>query len=195
MGHVAYIAYRGDGGTAAARITTALQKVDLTDVDVEPYVLDDPDAQGVDWVLAEGPEIDPGKWARACEEAALDGLVSAGVGMLLTAHGDVGRAGSHLLPVPYAVTGEELEELDRWYVEEHADMLLRCPDWIRVRRLDVTVVAGEPWHRIVLHDVARADIFDAPEVQASMATPWRKDLASRPWFLAGGRYVLRKVSP
>ena len=104
----------------------------------------------------------------------------------------VGRRADWMLPIPYEAPADELATLDRWYEEEHVEMLLRCPAWLRVRRYAVDTVAGAEWNRLVLHDLTDGDVLQAPEVVASMRTPRREALAKRPWFLAGGRRPLRR---
>jgi hypothetical protein len=98
-----------------------------------------------------------------------------------------------LMAIPYETSPEEAAELDRWYEEEHTEMLLRCPDWVRVRRFQVTSTYGAAWNRLVLHDLSTEEVISTAEVAASMQTPWRLALAQRPWFLAGGRRPLRRL--
>ncbi len=104
------------------------------------------------------------------------------------------RHTTHLMPIPYSVAGHEADELDRWYAEEHVEMLLRCSDWLRVRRYRVERVSGESWTRLVVHDLAAPDVLERTEVRAAMATPWRQQLARRPWFLAEPRAALGVVA-
>jgi hypothetical protein len=94
--------------------------------------------------------------------------------------------------IPYEPPADEVEMLDRWYTEEHAELLLRSPSWVRIRRFAVDTVAGAAWKRLLIHDVTGEDALEAPEVVASQCTPWRCDLAARPWFLAGGRQPMRR---
>lgn len=97
----------------------------------------------------------------------------------------------HVMPIAYAVPADELDNLDRWYAEEHADKLLRCDAWLRVRRYEILAITGARWNRLVIHDLAAADVLQRDEVRAAMATPWRQALARRPWFLAEPRAALR----
>jgi hypothetical protein len=101
----------------------------------------------------------------------------------------------YLLPVPMAVPDSDLQELDRWYCEEHVGLLLRAPCWTRVERYTVDQVVGAEWTRLTLHSVERHDSLMAPEVRHAMSTAWRNALALRPWFLAGGRNMLVIAKP
>lgn len=94
---------------------------------------------------------------------------------------------THVMPVGIAAPPEEAGEVDRWYEEEHNGLLLRCPNWLRVRRYTVDEIDGAGWSRLALHDLASADVLSSPEVRAAMSTPWRDRLVERPWFLAEGR--------
>jgi hypothetical protein len=151
------------------------------------------------WLFAaEGPgSVD----APALAGLAVEALGGATTSAVVTATctplsedppGDVGSRADWMLPIPYAAPAEEVATLDRWYEEEHIELLLRCPAWLRVRRYAVDTVSHGGWNRLVVHDVADGDVLEAPEVVASMRTPRRVALAARPWFLAGGRRPLRR---
>jgi hypothetical protein len=111
--------------------------------------------------------------------------------------GDVAAPGydasrvTHVMPIPYAVPGDELEGLDRWYTDEHVEKLLLCDAWLRVRRYEIVGITGARWNRLVIHDLASKGVLERDEVRAAMATPWRQALARRPWFLAEPRATLR----
>lgn len=102
---------------------------------------------------------------------------------------------SHVMPVAIPAPPDEVEEVDRWYEEEHAELLLRCPDWLRVRRYAVEPVMGPAWSRLALHDLSSPDVLTSAHVRHAMATPWRERLGSRPWFLSEGRDALAVRRP
>lgn len=191
-----YAAYRSvvNDDEVSIRLLESVSDAGIDSDRITQYVGEEGATLASIW-LVEGKELDIGEWWRLCDTGSAGELVSAGAATLLTVQGDNRISAPYLLPVPYGVVGDDLEELDRWYIEEHADMLLKCPDWLSVRRYAVTSVAGDFWNRLVFHDLTISKIFDAPEVIASMATPWRTSLAQRPWFFAGGRSVLRRVVP
>jgi hypothetical protein len=94
---------------------------------------------------------------------------------------------SHVMPIAIAAPAGDVGEIDRWYEQEHAELLLRCPDWLRVRRYAIETIDGAAWSRLALHDLSSADVMSTPEVRAAIATPWRRRLAERPWFLGEAR--------
>jgi hypothetical protein len=97
---------------------------------------------------------------------------------------------THVMPVPIPVPEAHLEDVDRWYEEEHTELLLRCHDWLRVRRFAVEAVEGPAWTRLALHDLASPEVLATPQLRAAMATPWRDRLAGHDWFMAEGRVPL-----
>lgn len=97
---------------------------------------------------------------------------------------------THVLPIPYSAPDDEVEDLERWYSEEHTEKLLRCDAWLRVRRYRIEAIRGAEWNRLVVHDLAANDVLARDEVREAMATPWRQRLADRPWFMAEPRQPL-----
>lgn len=75
-----------------------------------------------------------------------------------------------------------LEELDKWYAEEHIPLLAKVPGWIRSRRfvlkdsgirgLDVPEEKVPPKY-LTIHEYASAPDFGGKEFQAAVNTPWR----------------------
>lgn len=180
-------------GTAEQVVASRLEGVDPRAVIDHYRVAGDGTVLG--WVVVDDPgEQSPRDWADAW--SAKDSgpeLISAGSLDLLSEDGSLdGIAPTHLLPVTYAIDGADLEDLDAWYVQEHAGLLLTCPDWHRVRRCAASHVVGIPWTRVILHDLTSAQVLESPQVVASMNTEWRTRLAETPWFLAGGREILER---
>jgi hypothetical protein len=105
---------------------------------------------------------------------------------------DSGRPATHALLVPFVVPEEQVDDLDGWYTEEHAPWLLSIPGWLRTRRYRVDEATGEPWNRLILHDLAGADLLTHPEVVRSMQTEWRDRFAPHAWFMAGGRSPMER---
>lgn len=146
----------------------------------------------------ETPEGEPA-W-RLTFSALAPGEIESGaegaraLGRLLGDEGERSMEAGWAMIIAYAVPEAELEELDAWYVEEHIEMLLRCPDWLRTRRYEILRRENADWNRLVVHSLASPDILDSPEVRESMETPWRQSFAPRPWFLTGGRAPVRLVA-
>ena len=137
------------------------------------------------WVIAE-PALDP---AGGFSSSALVALRARKLGDDASAGYARSRV-THVMPIPYAVPEDELEDLDRWYTDEHVDRLLLCDTWLRVRRYEIDSITGARWNRLVVHDLAADNVLERDEVQAAMATPWRRALADRPWFVAEPRAAL-----
>jgi hypothetical protein len=117
--------------------------------------------------------------------------VFAGWGSLISRipEGEVLSTAPYLMIVGMDVPEASLDELDRWYEEEHSGLLLRCSDWLQVERYAVHSVGGLELNRIALHPMRTADPFSDVAVQYAISTRWRQRLASEPWFLASGRDV------
>jgi hypothetical protein len=139
------------------------------------------------WVLLEDGD------AREPAEAAVPGAaITSFSATLLSDEGDPAPT-LYAVPIPFSIPDGELDELDTWYVEEHAPLLLAVDGWQRIRRYAVEAHSGEPWNRLSFHDLATADVIHDPGVVASMRTPRRQAFSPRLWFTAGGRAVLERI--
>ncbi|KAI0450410.1 Alpha/Beta hydrolase protein [Xylaria acuta] len=73
-----------------------------------------------------------------------------------------------------------LEEIQKWYGEEHMDMLSKVPGWLRSRLFKVSSLEkGEPAKFIALHDYAKTNGLGGPEYQAATSTPRTKELYAK----------------
>ncbi len=63
-----------------------------------------------------------------------------------------------------------------WYREEHIGMLLKVPGWRRVRLF--RQVDGDGPAFMAVHELESPAVFERPEYEASIATPWRKRIRS-----------------
>jgi hypothetical protein len=59
-----------------------------------------------------------------------------------------------------------------WYREEHIPMLLAVPGWRRVRLFRQAQGNGPAF--MAVHELESPEVFQRPEYEASIATPWRK---------------------
>jgi len=93
-----------------------------------------------------------------------------------------------LYAVFFEVPADRADDFDRWYTEDHIPLLMKCKDWVMVRRFDI--VDGEPgkYTHLALHYLASTDALSSPERDAARATPWRAKLAAESWFK--GHYVV-----
>lgn len=113
-------------------------------------------------------------------------------GTVIQEHGDVDAAASLLFVVAFSAPESDLGELDGWYREEHAPMLLKAAAWRGVRLVDVAE-SNTPWTRVAIHRLADASALESPERRAAGETPRRHKLAARPWFNASTRYTVKAV--
>ncbi|KAI0436172.1 Alpha/Beta hydrolase protein [Xylaria telfairii] len=70
-----------------------------------------------------------------------------------------------------------VEEIQKWYGEEHMGMLSKVPGWLRSRLFKTSSLEpGEPTRFIALHDYAKTNGLGGPEYQAATSTPRTKEL-------------------
>jgi hypothetical protein len=101
-------------------------------------------------------------------------------------------------PVLYAVCfnipAEAHLEFDAWYETEHIPLLMKCPDWLMVRRMRVTDSVPETYTHMALHYLADAKALQSPEREEARNTTWRGKLAKNEWFKASYA-VFDRVGP
>ncbi|CAG8975604.1 hypothetical protein HYALB_00006811 [Hymenoscyphus albidus] len=72
-----------------------------------------------------------------------------------------------------------LEKLDKWYWEEHVDMLAKVPGWLRSRRfVTSTIDPDAPTEYVGLHEYTPQNGLGGPEFKASTSTPWKAEIMS-----------------
>jgi hypothetical protein len=98
-----------------------------------------------------------------------------------------------LLVVAFEVPEEDHATLDDWYENEHTELLMRVPGWLRVRRYLVRSARGGSWTHLALHDLASRDVLDRPERSLASDAPIRQELVQRPWFQPG-RWIYEVIS-
>lgn len=68
-------------------------------------------------------------------------------------------------------------ELEKWYREEHIDMLSKVPGWLRTRIfVTSTVDPTAPFEFLALHDYSPKNGMDGPEFNAARSTPWNHEI-------------------
>lgn len=167
--------------------------------DSRPVAVFEGETEGVTrrWIAAETDRAD----ADDVLAALRDAMPADAVRVALTAQGLEFESRpdwspervTHVMPVAIAAPASAVDDVDRWYREEHTEMLLRCPDWLRVRRYAIASIEGASWSRLALHELASPDVLQSAEVRTAMGTPWRQRLAEQPWFLTEGRTPLAVV--
>ncbi|HEY6762338.1 MAG TPA: hypothetical protein VI318_22755 [Baekduia sp.] len=99
-----------------------------------------------------------------------------------------------VMVVPFAPPdAAQRDELDRHYEQEHSPLLLAEPAWRRIRRWGLEPLAGPPWTRLAVHDLADREALRSPGVAASMETAWYARLMERPWYATAGRPPIERV--
>jgi hypothetical protein len=95
-----------------------------------------------------------------------------------------------LMIVAFDVPDPRIEEIERWYRQEHGPMLLRAPGWLRTRRYEpVSIAQGPRWTHLALHELRSVEVLDSPERALARSTPWRARLEQESWFAQAGRFV------
>ena len=80
-----------------------------------------------------------------------------------------------VLAVSLSVPPSAAADLAAWYAGEHIPALLMVPGWRRVRRYRLHE-GGAPTY-LALSEVESAAVFEEPAFLATMATPWRSQVA------------------
>lgn len=90
--------------------------------------------------------------------------------------------GNVIIAVSFSLNpGEGMkEQVDRWYKEEHVEMLSKVPGWLRTRRfvtssLDPNAAA----EYLALHEYAPKNGLGGREFTAAITTPWGKEILGK----------------
>ena len=96
--------------------------------------------------------------------------------------------GDDVLDAPYlyadffSVPDDRAEEFNNWYDQEHIPMLLKCPDWLRIRRFEIYDGEPQPWTHLALHYLDDNTALDSDERASARQSDWFKKLSEEPWF-------------
>jgi pimeloyl-ACP methyl ester carboxylesterase len=72
------------------------------------------------------------------------------------------------------------EQLDKWYREEHIEMLSKVPGWLRTRRFVTSSIDPQaPLEYLALHEYSPNNGLGGPEFIAATTTPWNKEVMSQ----------------
>ncbi|TGJ87232.1 hypothetical protein E0Z10_g1523 [Xylaria hypoxylon] len=73
-----------------------------------------------------------------------------------------------------------IEEIQKWYGEEHMGLLSKVPGWLRSRLFKTSSLEkGQPTTFIALHDYAKTNGLGGAEYQAAISTPRTKELYAK----------------
>ncbi|TVY33087.1 3-oxoadipate enol-lactonase [Lachnellula occidentalis] len=78
--------------------------------------------------------------------------------------------------------GEGMDEkLNKWYREEHIEMLSKVPGWLRTRRFVTSSIDPQaPVQYLALHEYSpKNGLSGGPEIEAATTTPWTKEVESK----------------
>jgi pimeloyl-ACP methyl ester carboxylesterase len=92
---------------------------------------------------------------------------------------DYSAEGNVLVAVSLSLKpGKKQEELDKWYEEEHVDLLSKVPGWLRTRRfVTSSILEGkEGFEYLALHEYAAKNGLGGPEFKAATSTKWNNDI-------------------
>jgi len=99
-----------------------------------------------------------------------------------------------LMIVAFDVPPERAAMVERWYAEEHIELLRRVPGWLRARRYAVREWQGAPrYTSLALHELADMRVLDARERAWARSTAWRAVMQDEPWFRAAGRFIYQRL--
>ena len=118
---------------------------------------------------------------------------------LVSSNGSISQTATAIMvTVSVEIPVKDLPEFDRWYEEEHIQMLTRIPGWMRSRRFrlfDSVEQRDDPGGLVqclAIHEYHETNGLGGPEHKASMSTPWREKM--RPLIMTGKRGVWNLIS-
>jgi hypothetical protein len=99
-----------------------------------------------------------------------------------------------LMIVAFCVPESRRQEVDEWYEQEHAPLLLKADGWLRARRYHTVLSQGHAqWTHVALHDLRDVAVLDSRERAFARSTAWRARLSCDPWFEQAGRWVYERI--
>lgn len=104
------------------------------------------------------------------------------------------REAPALFALWFPVPEVDLEKFDRWYEDEHTPMLLKCADWLTVRRFSGSPVTGGV-NRLVLHHLASESALESQARKDARATSAAQWFLAQGWFQSGRKQVFRRITP
>lgn len=112
------------------------------------------------------------------------------IGQELGRHGDIDAAitAPFIFTSMFDVPPEGEAEFDQWMVEDHAPLLMECPDWLGIRRFELPIAEPVKYTRLAIHYLASKEALASPERAAARTTEFRDRMTRHDWFK--GRYRL-----
>jgi hypothetical protein len=94
-------------------------------------------------------------------------------------------------PAMLRVPHDRMQDVGRWYEEEHLPILMSCPQWVMTRRYRVTAASGLDFTHVALHYLTDVRALQSPERDTARDTPWRNQLIAEGWFVPEYRVCYR----
>jgi hypothetical protein len=133
----------------------------------------------------------------AAEVTAIEQFVAEPISMRKRADAGDWSALMSGAPVVYAiffsVPAAREVEFNRWYEEEHIDMLLDCSDWVACRRFRLVTPHPTGKTHLALHYITDLSALESPQRDIAIRTPWRDRLVAEGWFIGEYRVCHRLV--
>ncbi|MEN2738370.1 hypothetical protein ABCS02_11310 [Microbacterium sp. X-17] len=117
------------------------------------------------------------------------GVVRRTRGTVLYDSGPV-EPGATLFVALFPVPAEATEEFDAWFIEEHSQLLLDHEDWLRARLVELP---GGRFSRLVIHDLANADVLLSPHRAAAGQTERTRVALAGDWPAGAVRYTANQA--
>lgn len=89
------------------------------------------------------------------------------------------------LAVSFRLNEADEDGFNRWYEEEHTEMLSKIPGWLRTRRFKLVVggLKGMPpagqVELLAVHEYEAKNGLNGPEHEAARTTPWRNEVMKK----------------
>ncbi|KAL9619102.1 MAG: hypothetical protein Q9160_006279 [Pyrenula sp. 1 TL-2023] len=101
---------------------------------------------------------------------------------LYSSRGSATDSSPVILAVTMRVKDSDTEEVDKWYEEEHLELLSKIPGWRRSRRFRLVwsedIVYGHT-ELLAVHEFAKQNGIGGPEHQLARDTPWRSKVVDK----------------
>jgi len=85
-------------------------------------------------------------------------------------------------PAFLSVPLEKIDEIGRWYEEEHLPILMGCDHWLMARRFRITSAVGNTCTHVAIHYLKSLKTLTSPDRDRARETPWRDALIAEGWF-------------
>lgn len=77
---------------------------------------------------------------------------------------------------------EKIDEVGRWYEQEHLPILMGSTEWLMTRRFQIASPVGTTYTHLAIHYLKSPKALVSPERDAARDTPWRDTLLAEGWF-------------